>query len=178
MLIDLYYYTIQFCRENNFTQEQTSALFSIIKKTHGVCIGWYYHSMCAKAQLQNNERTKYGQIWCPFFQKLHLEMFNSVFASLEKPFSVMLWRYNSHKILKRNFNIVHCIFFDTSAISYFQRPPFSIDLFNADEVSKITDYVLNTYFRHFKMYKYVFTPLVSGCSLVPFNIVQITENLR
>nr|KAG5698404.1 hypothetical protein BaRGS_006599 [Batillaria attramentaria] len=40
------------------------------------------------------------------------------------------------------------------------RPPHSIELFSADEVRKITEYVINTYFRHFKMYKYAFTPLV------------------
>ena len=68
VLIDLYYYTIQFCRENNFTQEQTSALFSIIKKTHGICIGLYYPSRCSQIRLQNNERTKYGQLWCLFFR--------------------------------------------------------------------------------------------------------------
>ena len=42
-----------------------------------------------------------------------------------------------------------------------QRPPHSIELFNVDEVRKLTEYTINTYFRHFKMYKYAFTPLVS-----------------
>jgi len=41
-----------------------------------------------------------------------------------------------------------------------QRPPFSIDLFGANEVRKIVEYVINTYFRHFKLYKYAFTPSV------------------
>ena len=41
-----------------------------------------------------------------------------------------------------------------------QRPPFSIDLFGANEVRKIVEYVINTYFRHFKLYKYAFTPRV------------------
>ena len=39
ILIDLYYYTIQFCRDNSFSKEQTSALFSIVKQTHEVCVG-------------------------------------------------------------------------------------------------------------------------------------------
>ena len=39
IVVDLYYYTIQFARDNDFTKEQTSALFSIVKKTHEVCIG-------------------------------------------------------------------------------------------------------------------------------------------
>ena len=41
-----------------------------------------------------------------------------------------------------------------------QRPPFSIDLFDADGVRKMVEYVINTYFRHFKLYKYAFTPRV------------------
>lgn len=42
----------------------------------------------------------------------------------------------------------------------FQRPPFSIELFSPDQVKLITEYTINTYFRHFKMYKYAFTPQV------------------
>ena len=41
-----------------------------------------------------------------------------------------------------------------------QRPPWSINLFSPNQVRLITDYVLNTYFRHYKLYKYVFTPMV------------------
>jgi len=39
IVMDLYYYTLQFAREHDFTKEQTSAFFSIVKKTHEVCIG-------------------------------------------------------------------------------------------------------------------------------------------
>lgn len=40
------------------------------------------------------------------------------------------------------------------------RPPFSIDLFKEEQLLALVDYVVNTYFRHFKLYKYVFTPQV------------------
>lgn len=40
------------------------------------------------------------------------------------------------------------------------RPPFSIDLFKEEQLLALEDYVVNTYFRHFKLYKYVFTPQV------------------
>ena len=43
-----------------------------------------------------------------------------------------------------------------------QRPPFSIDLFKEEQLLALADYVVNTYFRHFKLYKYVFTPQVLG----------------
>ena len=43
-----------------------------------------------------------------------------------------------------------------------QRPPFSIDLFKEQQLLALEDYVVNTYFRHFKLYKYVFTPQVGG----------------
>jgi len=39
IIMDLYYYTLQFARENKFSKEQTSAFFSIVKKTHEICIG-------------------------------------------------------------------------------------------------------------------------------------------
>ena len=39
ILLDLYYYTVQFAMDNDFNQEQLSAFFSIVKKTHEVCSG-------------------------------------------------------------------------------------------------------------------------------------------
>lgn len=41
-----------------------------------------------------------------------------------------------------------------------QRPPYSVGVFTVNQVQAITDYALNTYFRHFDMYKYAFTPKV------------------
>ncbi|XP_075034829.1 cilia- and flagella-associated protein 119 isoform X2 [Mixophyes fleayi] len=40
------------------------------------------------------------------------------------------------------------------------QPPFCINLFTQKQILRISDYFLNTYFRHFKLYKYVFTPQV------------------
>ena len=39
VLLDLYYYTLQFARDNHFSKEQTSAFFSIVKQTHEMAIG-------------------------------------------------------------------------------------------------------------------------------------------
>ncbi|XP_071093016.1 cilia- and flagella-associated protein 119-like [Haliotis cracherodii] len=102
IIMDLYYYTLQFARDNGFNREKTSAFFSIIKKTHEVCI--------------------------------------------ETPFGNLDQTFNYFKALI----LCHAV----------NRPPHSIELFSADEVRKMTEYTINTYFRHFKMYKYAFTPLV------------------
>ena len=40
------------------------------------------------------------------------------------------------------------------------RPPCSTALFTMEQVKAITDYVLLTYFKHFKLYKYAFTKRV------------------
>jgi len=102
IVMDLYYYTLQFARENKFTKEQTSAFFSIVKKTHQVCI-------------------------------------ETPFGNLDQTFSYF-----------RELVLCHAV----------NRPPHSIELFSPDQVRLITEYTVNTYFRHFKMYKYAFTPLV------------------
>lgn len=102
IIMDLYYYTLQFARENNFTKEQTSAFFSIVKKTHEVCI--------------------------------------------ETPFGNVDQTFNYFKELV----LCHAV----------NRPPHSIELFTPDQVRLVTEYTVNSYFRHFKMYKYAFTPLV------------------
>eukprot|EP00795_Rhopilema_esculentum_P015185 gene15185-6381_t len=41
-----------------------------------------------------------------------------------------------------------------------KRPPFCVQLYSMAEAKSITDYVLNTYFKHYKLYKYAFTPKV------------------
>lgn len=38
-----------------------------------------------------------------------------------------------------------------------RRPPFSLCVFSPSEVKKINEYVLTTYFKHYKLYKYAFT---------------------
>lgn len=102
IVMDLYYYTLQFARDNKFTKEQTSAFFSIVKKTHEVCT-------------------------------------ETPFGNLDQTFAYF-----------KELVLCHAV----------NRPPHSIELFNPDQVRLITEYTVNTYFRHFKMYKYAFTPLV------------------
>ena len=41
-----------------------------------------------------------------------------------------------------------------------QRPPYSTCVFNIAQVKAITDYVLTTYIKHFKLYKFAFTKKV------------------
>lgn len=40
------------------------------------------------------------------------------------------------------------------------RPPYSIFIFTEQEVSKIINFMLNTFFRHYSMYEYSFKPKV------------------
>ncbi|XP_054955199.1 cilia- and flagella-associated protein 119 isoform X6 [Pan paniscus] len=59
-------------------------------------------------------------------------------------------------------NVEECYRYFTSVLFCHgvRRPPFSIDLFKEQQLLALEDYVVNTYFRHFKLYKYVFTPQV------------------
>ncbi|XP_069374045.1 cilia- and flagella-associated protein 119 isoform X2 [Paralichthys olivaceus] len=41
-----------------------------------------------------------------------------------------------------------------------RRPPFSINLFGSKEADFILKYIYNSYMRHYKLYKYIFTPQV------------------
>ncbi|RUS78706.1 hypothetical protein EGW08_013527 [Elysia chlorotica] len=100
--MDLFYYTLQFAREQQFSSEKISAFFSIMKRIFEVCI-----------------ETPYGNLDHTF-------------------------QYFKDLLLCHSVN----------------RPPYSIELFNPHEVRKITEYAINTFFRHFKMYKYAFTPKV------------------
>ncbi|KAM8779250.1 cilia- and flagella-associated protein 119 isoform 3-T3 [Rhynchonycteris naso] len=59
-------------------------------------------------------------------------------------------------------NVEECYRYFTSVLFCHgvRRPPFSINLFEEEQLMALADYVVNTYFRHFKLYKYVFTPQV------------------
>nr|KAF6283663.1 coiled-coil domain containing 189 [Pipistrellus kuhlii] len=59
-------------------------------------------------------------------------------------------------------NVEECYRYFTSVLFCHgvRRPPFSINLFKEEQLLALADYVVNTYFRHFKLYKYVFTPEV------------------
>ncbi|XP_007069717.2 coiled-coil domain-containing protein 189 isoform X5 [Chelonia mydas] len=102
ILLDLYFYTVQFSREHSFNREQSSAFFAIVKDTHEACV---------ETPLPNVEEC---------------------------------YRYFTELLF------CHAI----------RRPPFSIDLFSQEQLALISDYVVNTYFRHFKLYKYAFTPQI------------------
>ncbi|CAL1539235.1 unnamed protein product [Lymnaea stagnalis] len=102
IIMDLYFYTLQFAREEGFTPEKISTFFSIIKEIFEVCI--------------------------------------------ETPFGNVDHTFEYFK------DLLHC-----HAVNH---PPYSIELFSPGEVRRISEYTINTFFRHFKMYKYVFTAQV------------------
>jgi len=102
IIMDLYFHTLQYARQQSFSPEKTSAFFSIIKKCFEICI--------------------------------------------ETPFGNLDHTFEYFK------DLIHC--------HSVNRPPYSIELFTPDEVRKVTEYTINTSFRHFKMYKYAFTPMV------------------
>ncbi|XP_052826410.1 cilia- and flagella-associated protein 119 isoform X2 [Octopus bimaculoides] len=102
ILLNLYTYTLQYARDEDFTIDKLSTYFSIVKDAHEFC-------------------TK------------------SSFINLDETFS-----YFKELLLCHS---VYC-------------PPFSTELFTLGEVRKISFHMINTYFRHFKLYKYAFTPQV------------------
>ncbi|XP_073505156.1 cilia- and flagella-associated protein 119 [Phyllobates terribilis] len=58
------------------------------------------------------------------------------------------------------------------------RPPFSIAVFSPQQLLLISDYFVNTYFRHFKLYKYVFTPQVTLDLSVIYDGISKMEDTR
>ena len=43
IIMDLYYYTLRFAWDNNFSREKVSAFFSILKRVHEMAIGKLSH---------------------------------------------------------------------------------------------------------------------------------------
>ncbi|XP_051770793.1 coiled-coil domain-containing protein 189 [Ctenopharyngodon idella] len=59
-------------------------------------------------------------------------------------------------------NTDHCLTYCSELLlcHSVRRPPFSIDLFSSEQVTQILYYFINTYMRHYFLYKYIFTPEV------------------
>ncbi|XP_075705341.1 cilia- and flagella-associated protein 119-like [Rhinoderma darwinii] len=102
-LLDLYYYTVRFCRDCGYDVEQMSCVLSIVKETHAACVG--------------------------------------------SPLG--------------NVSECHQLFRDLLLCHAVQRPPFSIGVFSPQQLLHILDYFVKTYFCHFKLYKWAFTPQVN-----------------
>ncbi|XP_027698040.1 coiled-coil domain-containing protein 189 [Vombatus ursinus] len=102
VILDMFCHTLIFCRQQHFSQEQTSAACALLQDLHKACIA-----------------TPLG-------------------------------------------NVEECFQFFTNLLFCHgvRRPPFSVDLFGEEQLLSLSDYIINTYFRHFKLYKYVFTPQV------------------
>lgn len=59
-------------------------------------------------------------------------------------------------------NIDECFTYlkDMMILYSVNRPPFSLKLFEPNQIKICLEYFFNTYFRHFKLYKLVFTPTI------------------
>lgn len=101
--IDLHVYTFLFGLKQSFSTAQLSALLSIVKKVHEMCVSTVFDNQPEVLS---------------YFQELVVQ----------------------HSV---------------------NRPPFSICIFSPNEVKNINEYVLSTYFKHFKLYKYAFTRKVN-----------------
>ncbi len=51
------------------------------------------------------------------------------------------------------------------------RPPFSVGLYTSAQIRDISEYVLKSYFKHFKLYKYAFTKRVQLMLKVGYPVV-------
>lgn len=59
-----------------------------------------------------------------------------------------------------NFEATFLYFKELMLLHSVNRPPWSLRVFDTRELAMVTQYIQDTYFRHFKMYKYAFTPKV------------------
>uniref|UniRef100_A0A8C6Y1M3 Cilia and flagella associated protein 119 n=1 Tax=Naja naja TaxID=35670 RepID=A0A8C6Y1M3_NAJNA len=150
ILLDLYFYTIQFSREQGFNREQTSAFFSIVKDVHEACV---------ETPLPNMEECYKYFSELVFCHSIRVSWFYVAYPHTGSPQLTTV-----HLVTVQNYigteKTSLCGSMAAILLSLSQRPPFSIDLFNQDQLVLLTDYMINTYFRHYKLYKYAFTPQV------------------
>lgn len=120
---------------------------------------YYYTILFSKEKSFNEEQTS---SFFSIVKNTHEKAIETSFGNLEETFSY---------------------FKDLIACHSAKRPPFCVHIFQVHEIKAITDYVLKTYFRHFKLYKYAFTPkIIMNVSItyqgVPEETVEENEELN
>ena len=53
------------------------------------------------------------------------------------------------------------------------RSPHAVQIFTLEDVERVTEFMLNSYFRHFKLYQYIFTTKLQVPMFLPFQAVSI-----
>merc|ERR1712216_545621 len=76
----------------------------------------------------------------------------SCFLSIMK--QVLRSMIAEHLTSEETFDLTKTLFLRHSVT----RPPYSVAIFSANDLKVIMDYVLNTFFRHFNLYQYVYVP--------------------
>ncbi|XP_055221908.1 cilia- and flagella-associated protein 119 isoform X4 [Gorilla gorilla gorilla] len=133
--LDLFCHALIFCRQQGFSLEQTSAACALLQDLHKACIA------TPLGNVEECYRYFTSVLFC-----------HGVRTPVGSPCSCC-WAFGGKARAPEGSQ-------GSNSESPPQRPPFSIDLFKEEQLLALEDYVVNTYFRHFKLYKYVFTPQV------------------
>ncbi|XP_009428913.2 cilia- and flagella-associated protein 119 isoform X1 [Pan troglodytes] len=165
--LDLLCHALIFCRQQGFSLEQTSAACALLQDLHKACIATplgnveecyrYFTSVlfCHGVRVSSP-----GTFWnlypSPDKVSLSLSHIHHPYLLVKTPVGSpcsCCWAFGGKARAPEGSQ-------GSNSESPPQRPPFSIDLFKEQQLLALEDYVVNTYFRHFKLYKYVFTPQV------------------
>ncbi|XP_057551362.1 cilia- and flagella-associated protein 119 isoform X3 [Hippopotamus amphibius kiboko] len=166
--LDLFSHALIFCRQQGFSLEQTSTACALLQDLHKACIATPLGNM------EECYRYFTSVLFCHGVRvSFTLPQIRSSPASHPLSHLSPSSSAEGHSGL---FLLLDCWALgekvrasgtgqSSNSQSSPQRPPFSINLFKEEQLLALADYVVNTYFRHFKLYKYVFTPQVLGHGL-------------
>uniref|UniRef100_A0A2K5S1G1 Cilia and flagella associated protein 119 n=1 Tax=Cebus imitator TaxID=2715852 RepID=A0A2K5S1G1_CEBIM len=145
--LDLFCHMLIFCRQQDFSLEQTSAACAMLQDLHKACIA------TPLGNVEECYRYFTSVLFCHGVRVSSPRIFWNLYLSPHKIWPSLSHVYHLYLPLKIPAG-------GSNSQSPPQRPPFSIDLFKEEQLLALEDYVVNTYFRHFKLYKYVFTSQV------------------
>ncbi|CAF2532981.1 unnamed protein product [Rotaria sp. Silwood2] len=106
------------------------------KRTTILCDLYYYALNFARTNKFNHEQIS---TFISIIKRVHEMCIQTPFANMEETY-----KYFKGLVLKHSLS----------------RPPHSLRIFTVDGTKQITDYIVDTYFRHYKMYKFIFTPTI------------------
>ncbi|CAF0909687.1 unnamed protein product [Brachionus calyciflorus] len=85
------------------------------------------------------------------FTKIQISAFLSILRAIHK---------TNEETPLENYNYLIRYFNELIICHSIQRPPFCVEIFDSQKIVKVINYITRSYLRHYKLYKYVYTPIV------------------
>ena len=142
IVVDIFFYVFSFCKENRWTPNKISTLLSIMRTL-------FIKDMNIEEKERESNKDKPGKKTADEDEEYFSLSGNM--TSLEEDDPDVISQDRSMEVSFQEFKnmlLYHSV----------ERPPISAGIFEENDIDNIVQYILDSYYRHYRLFKYIFTP--------------------